>query len=40
MMLMPGVGHGFVGRDSADEAAAWMSDRFAGTVAPDDCGAR
>ena len=40
MMLMPGVGHGFVGRDSADDAAAWMADRFAGSVAPDDCRAR
>jgi acetyl esterase/lipase len=38
MLLMPGVGHGFAGRDSADAAAAWMAERFAGTAAPSDCG--
>jgi acetyl esterase/lipase len=38
MMRVPGVGHGFVARDSADAAVAWMMDRFAGRPAPSDCG--
>jgi hypothetical protein len=38
MMWVPGVGHGFVARDSADRAVAWMMDRFAGQPAPSDCG--
>jgi acetyl esterase/lipase len=38
MMWVPGVGHGFVARDSADNAVAWMMDRFAGKPAPSDCG--
>jgi len=38
MMWVPGVGHGFVARDSADNAVAWMMDRFAGRPAPSDCG--
>jgi acetyl esterase/lipase len=38
MMWVPGVGHGFVARDSADQAVAWMMDRFAGQPAPSDCG--
>ncbi|KYH03054.1 lipase [Bradyrhizobium sp. DOA1] len=38
MMWVPGVGHGFVARDSADTAVAWMMDRFAGRPAPSDCG--
>ncbi len=38
MMWVPGVGHGFVARDSADAAVAWMMDRFAGMPAPSDCG--
>lgn len=40
MLLMPGVGHGFIGRDSADAAAVWIAERFAGSVAPDDCAGR
>jgi acetyl esterase/lipase len=40
MMWVPGVGHGFVARDSADAAVAWMMDRFAGRPAPSDCGRR
>lgn len=40
MMWVPGVGHGFVARDSADAAVAWMMDRFAGRLAPSDCGRR
>jgi acetyl esterase/lipase len=38
MLMLPGVGHGFAGRDSADAAAAWMAERFARTAAPSDCG--
>ena len=38
MMWVSGVGHGFVARDSADAAVAWMMDRFAGRPAPSDCG--
>jgi pimeloyl-ACP methyl ester carboxylesterase len=38
MMWVPGVGHGFVARDSANAAVAWMMNRFAGQPAPSDCG--
>jgi acetyl esterase/lipase len=38
LFLMPGVGHGFAGRDSAGAAVDWIADRFAGYAAPDDCG--
>jgi pimeloyl-ACP methyl ester carboxylesterase len=38
MMWVPGVGHGFVARDSANAAVAWMMDRLAGQPAPSDCG--
>lgn len=38
MTWVPGVGHGFVARDSADAAVAWIMDRFAGRPAPSDCG--
>jgi pimeloyl-ACP methyl ester carboxylesterase len=38
MMWVPGVGHGFVARDSANTAVAWMMDRFAGRPANSDCG--
>jgi hypothetical protein len=37
MLWMPGVGHGFAGRDSANAAVEWMMDRFSGQPAPDDC---
>jgi len=37
MVLLPGVNHGFIARDSADAAVDWMADRFAGAVAPNDC---
>jgi acetyl esterase/lipase len=36
---MPGVDHYRAAMRSADEAAAWIAGRFAGTVAPDDCAA-
>ena len=38
MKWVPGVGHGFVARDSADAAVGWMMDRFAGQPVPNDCG--
>jgi alpha-beta hydrolase superfamily lysophospholipase len=38
LLSLAGVGHGFVGRDSAAAAAVWIADRFAGLTAPDDCG--
>jgi hypothetical protein len=36
--MLPGVNHGFAGRDGAAPAVAWMADRFAGRPAPTDCG--
>jgi dipeptidyl aminopeptidase/acylaminoacyl peptidase len=38
MMWVPGVGHGFIARDSADTAVSWIMDRFADRPAPSDCG--
>jgi acetyl esterase/lipase len=38
MLVMPGVDHGFAAAKSADEAVAWIADRFAGRPAPSDCG--
>jgi acetyl esterase/lipase len=37
MMILPGVGHLSVGRDSADAVVQWMADRFAGDSPPSDC---
>ena len=37
MLIMPGVSHGFAGRDAADDAVTWITDRFAGRSAPSDC---
>lgn len=37
MMVLPDVGHAFVGRDSADAAADWMADRFEAKPVPSDC---
>jgi pimeloyl-ACP methyl ester carboxylesterase len=37
MLLLPNVGHGLAGPDSAGAAVEWMSARFAGEAAPDDC---
>jgi acetyl esterase/lipase len=34
---MANVGHGFAGRDSAAAAVGWMSQRFLGHPAPNDC---
>jgi pimeloyl-ACP methyl ester carboxylesterase len=36
-ITMAGVGHGTAAMKSALTAVAWMSDRFGGTPAPDDC---
>jgi acetyl esterase/lipase len=40
MVMMPGVTHGFIARDSASDAVAWMTNRFSGLPAPNDCGRR
>ena len=37
LVTLPGVGHGFIARDSAPAAIDWMADRFAGMRAPSDC---
>jgi len=37
MIELPGVGHGFAARDSANYAIDWMAERFAGKPAEDDC---
>jgi acetyl esterase/lipase len=34
---MPGVGHAFIARNSANAAVAWMTDRFRGAPPPNDC---
>ena len=39
-LALPGVGHGFAGRDSAAAAVEWMAARFAQAPAPSDCGPR
>ena len=36
-LLLPAVGHGAAGRDSARAGIQWMSGRFAGAPAPNDC---
>jgi hypothetical protein len=36
MVVLPGINHGFIGRDSASAAVGWMADRFAGAPAPSD----
>jgi acetyl esterase/lipase len=38
LLVMPGVSHGFAGRDSANAALSWMADRLKGRPAPSDCG--
>ncbi len=37
MVVMPGVDHRFIARDAASAAVEWISDRFAGRSAPNDC---
>lgn len=38
MLLLSGVGHAFVARDSAAAAVEWLANRFAGQQPPSDCG--
>jgi acetyl esterase/lipase len=35
--VLPGVGHTFVARDSANDAIAWIAERFAEMPPPNDC---
>ena len=35
LVMVPGVSHGFIARDSASRAVAWMSDRFADARVPE-----
>ena len=37
-VLLPGVNHGFAGRDSAGMAVDWIAGRFGGAAVPNDCG--
>jgi len=37
LLLMPGVSHGFAGRDGASAAIDWIGERFAGRPAPNGC---
>ena len=37
LLMLPGVGHGFAGRDAAPAAVDWIAARFAGEPPPDDC---
>lgn len=37
LVMLPGVNHGFIGRDSATGAVDWIGDRFADAPAPSDC---
>jgi pimeloyl-ACP methyl ester carboxylesterase len=37
-VLLPEVAHAFIARDVADVAVAWMAARFAGELAPTNCG--
>jgi acetyl esterase/lipase len=37
MIVLPDANHGFIARDSALSAVQWMTDRFAGLAAPNDC---
>ncbi len=38
MLFLPASNHGFIARDAAASAVEWMTDRFAGAPAPNDCG--
>jgi acetyl esterase/lipase len=37
LLVLPGVNHGFIGRDSAGAAVDWMAGRFANAPPPSDC---
>jgi len=36
-VTLPDVGHGFIARDTAKDAAKWIGDRFANAAAPSTC---
>ena len=36
-VALPKVGHGFIARDTAKDAAQWIGNRFAGPAAPNSC---
>ncbi len=36
-VALPRVGHGFIARDTAKDAAQWIGNRFAGDIAPNTC---
>lgn len=38
MMSLPGIGHGRAAQASTMAVVGWISDRFSGAEAPDDCG--
>lgn len=38
LKMLPGIGHGRAAYASTRDAVAWISDRFAGAPAPNDCG--
>jgi acetyl esterase/lipase len=38
--LLPGVGHAFIARDTANAAVSWIAERFAGKSAPNECDSR
>jgi len=37
MIVLPTANHGFIARDAAGSAVAWMADQFAGRGASSDC---
>jgi len=37
MLVLPKSNHGYIARDSAASAVAWVADRFAGAEPPSDC---
>jgi hypothetical protein len=38
MVVLPNIGHGRAAQASTMAAVNWMTDRFAGKTAPNDCG--
>jgi hypothetical protein len=38
MVVLPNIGHGRAAQASTMAAVNWMTDRFAGKAAPNDCG--
>jgi hypothetical protein len=37
LMVLPDIGHGRAAQASTATAVSWITDRFAGDAAPDDC---